>query len=459
MDTGFIDLDILVSKVRSPSSRAYFLDAVRAYKAGTFRPAITAIWVAVVFDIIEKYRELSAAGDAEAQRFLKEWDAARTGGDVDKLLKLERGILEHAHNKFELIDSAALRNFNRLKEDRNYSAHPAYSNEVQLFEPSPELVKLHLVNAIELLLSQRPVQGRGVFEEFSKDLVSPGFPSSSYSVANYLEQKYLSRMRQVTVKNLASILAKFILRGVPEEWKVARTKVAFSLRAIQQRRGDVWAEIETDLIRIIDDVSPADRMNALPLLAMFPNLIPRIRDSTIVAIKETLSNVDAVKSLPPASFTAVKIEMFREKVVKAFSSLSDEAAVAVLQEAPSLWFWPEAVGRYKAAKSFRSAEALFQMYILPFQSLVAVEQLDELIDAIGSNGQIYDASGTPDLLAEWLRGGTFARPTDGALNRLVEKLKSTKYIYRRFSEVWDLMEGQGWARPEVVFSEDDDIPF
>ncbi|ELR02491.1 hypothetical protein GMDG_08819 [Pseudogymnoascus destructans 20631-21] len=62
VDSSFVDIDILLTKVRNPQSRTYFLDAVRAYKAGALRAALTAAWVAIAYDLIAKYRELSAQG-------------------------------------------------------------------------------------------------------------------------------------------------------------------------------------------------------------------------------------------------------------------------------------------------------------------------------------------------------------------------------------------------------------
>ncbi len=70
MDTGSIDLDILLTRIRQPQSKVYFLDAVRAYKAGALRGALTSARVALVYDLIAKYSELSAMGDAAATALL-----------------------------------------------------------------------------------------------------------------------------------------------------------------------------------------------------------------------------------------------------------------------------------------------------------------------------------------------------------------------------------------------------
>ena len=52
MDTGFVDLDILLTRIRQAQSKVYFLDAVKAYKAGALRASLTAAWVALVSDLL-----------------------------------------------------------------------------------------------------------------------------------------------------------------------------------------------------------------------------------------------------------------------------------------------------------------------------------------------------------------------------------------------------------------------
>ena len=139
MDSSFVDLDILLTKVRNPQSRVYFLDAVRAYKAGALRASLTAAWVAIAYDLIAKYRELSAMGDAAATTFLQSWDNATAISDIRQLLQLEGKILEDAANNTQAISQIAGRQLERLREDRHLCAHPAFSAEALLFEPTPEL--------------------------------------------------------------------------------------------------------------------------------------------------------------------------------------------------------------------------------------------------------------------------------------------------------------------------------
>ncbi|KAH2824583.1 hypothetical protein KXV85_000571, partial [Aspergillus fumigatus] len=116
-------------------------------------------------------------GDAAASSFIKTWDTATASRDRKKLIDLEATILMDATTNVQLLNPIAGIHLNRLREDRHLCAHPAFSTEADLFEPSPELARLHLVNAIDLVLAQEPLQGKAILEQFDVDVQSTGFPS------------------------------------------------------------------------------------------------------------------------------------------------------------------------------------------------------------------------------------------------------------------------------------------
>lgn len=77
-------------------------------------------------------------GDSAATAFISSWDAATAANDVKKLLQLEGGILEDATASTQVVNRIARTHLDRLREDRHLCAHPAFSAEAELFEPSPE---------------------------------------------------------------------------------------------------------------------------------------------------------------------------------------------------------------------------------------------------------------------------------------------------------------------------------
>ena len=109
------DLDELTLRCRDEKARQYIAEAVASYRAGAFRSAIVATWVAVCFDVIEKFRELALAGDKEAERQAHDIDATRRTGDLTRALKFERELLELAKDKFELISPLEYIDLDRLQ--------------------------------------------------------------------------------------------------------------------------------------------------------------------------------------------------------------------------------------------------------------------------------------------------------------------------------------------------------
>ena len=103
MPSPLEDLDELTLRCRDEKARLYIAEAVASYRAGAFRSAIVASWIAVCFDVIEKFRELALAGDKEAEKQIQDLDATRRSGDLARALKFERELLELARDKFELI--------------------------------------------------------------------------------------------------------------------------------------------------------------------------------------------------------------------------------------------------------------------------------------------------------------------------------------------------------------------
>ena len=67
MKVHLTDLNELIQNTRNSYVNKYLTEVLTAYNAGAYRAAVSTLWVAVCIDIIEKIRELSADGDAEAK--------------------------------------------------------------------------------------------------------------------------------------------------------------------------------------------------------------------------------------------------------------------------------------------------------------------------------------------------------------------------------------------------------
>ena len=90
-------------------------------------------------------------------------------------------------------------------------------------------MRLHLVNAVDLVLSREPLQGKAIFDLFDVDVQSTGFPTAHARILDYVEQRYLERVRPQNIRNFGTVLAKSLLKGAPPQWVPKHNKIISSL--------------------------------------------------------------------------------------------------------------------------------------------------------------------------------------------------------------------------------------
>lgn len=428
----------------------YFLDAVKAYKAGALRGALTSAWVALVYDLIAKYRELSAMGDAAATTFLQSWDNATAGGDIHKLLQLEGGILEDSTDNTQVVNRIARTHLERLREDRHLCAHPAFSAEADIFEPSPELVRLHLVNAVDLVLSREPLQGKAILDLYDVDVQSTGFPTAYERILDYVEQRYLARVRPQNVRNFGTVLAKALLKGVPAQWEPLHRKIIPSLVAVRDRAAPAWPDVAQAIIRLIDNLEPANRPRAIAFIAAFPDFWPQLQEPTRTALQATIDNADPATLTDYRILAGVTVPHFRPGLLRVIASLGREHLAAAIVTQPLADIWPRAVEEYQGSSSWRGSEANFSDLITPFAGRLNSQQLDQLLDAVIDNGQNWDATETDTLLLGVLRNASPAdRPTSEARDRFylyIRRMRRTE----KYGDVLTFFQSDGWQLPRPL---------
>lgn len=249
------DLDELILRCRDQRARLYIAEAVSSYRAGAFRSAIVASWIAVCFDVIEKLRELALAGDKAAETQVQDLDATRRAGDLSRALKFERELLEIAKDKFELISPLEYIDLERLQADRNRCAHPSLTSDDKAYTPSAELARLHIHSAVTHLLQHPPVQGKFALDRLVKEVESEYFPSTAKDARIAFASGPLRRPRESLVRNLVLVFAKVFLKDGPDYKR--RMRLTAALRAISELHpvpyGVAFSERLSPLFRAVAD--------------------------------------------------------------------------------------------------------------------------------------------------------------------------------------------------------------
>jgi hypothetical protein len=237
------DLDELVLSCRNDEGRKYIAEAVSCYKAGAYRACIVSAWIAVVYDLLSKIRELALSGDAEAQRIvadLNRWQpliAKNDLGAIKSSLDLEREIVHLANDKFGFFEGMEVVELGRLHDDRNRCAHPTYQGTEQPYAPSAELARTHLVHAVRYVLSQAPVQGKAATAQIIKLVESAYFPMDVEKANTQLRSGGLDRARESFVNAVIDKLVLGYIEGEPT--LKARPQTLVAIRAMSELYPDL----------------------------------------------------------------------------------------------------------------------------------------------------------------------------------------------------------------------------
>lgn len=265
MASPLADLDELVLKCRDDKAKKYIKEAVECYKSGAFRSSIVSTWIAVTFDLIDKFKELSALGDKEAEKQVEELEKARRINDISRFLQLEREIVEVARDKLELISHTESVDLERLQEDRNRCAHPSMNLEGEIFNPSAELARLHIRSAVNHLLQFPPSQGKYALERLISEVESKYFPTRKEDILLTLKSSPLIKPRHSLLRNVMVVLFKKALD--PEIDALLKMKIHSVIGAIGILHKVQYDEIlNKDLSRIVQQVPDKELKYAVDLL-------------------------------------------------------------------------------------------------------------------------------------------------------------------------------------------------
>jgi hypothetical protein len=451
-DAGLTDLDALLSTVRDLQSRVYLTDAVLAYRVGALRLSIVGTWTAVAYDIISKIRELATSeGEPQAIEFIRQFDNIVETADIARFLKTERELIDTASTTFGFPSSTDAVFLKRLQEDRHLCAHPAFTHNNELFRPVPDAVRAHLVQSVVTLLALPPMSGKAIIESIVSDISSNAFPRDRERAIEYMQQRYLNRMRSTAKRNLASVLLKAQINGTPASLDGFEDSVLDSLDAMHR---DDAAAFRIDFapiaIELIDRAAEDGLIKAVRLVRRFPllvSLLPSTAQTRILALATSSSSDLTVYS----AFGQISSEI-DDALLDRLTELEAGSIAMVLQMTSDIRMFPAVIQSVRDANTFRSAEARLAN-VVPLAPTLSQANVSDLIDAVSENSQILHAARAPGLLMQILQ--TVDRATLFRANW--DKLNRAYWYGKNYSEMWEFLRINGiYEKPAGPPADDDE---
>jgi len=375
------------------------VEAITAYRGGALRSSIMSTWIAVAYDIISKTKELASQGEAAPKAVIEELNAAIEQSDVRKLQTFESNLLKTANEQLQLFAPHEYDALRRLQEDRNLCAHPAFVVEDELYQPTPELVRSHIVHALQHLLIHAPLQGKSAVARFETDVLSPSFPQLPEDIGIYLRAKYLDRAKDVLVKNLIKGLLTTPFGAEREKFTGKERLLALALREISRAKTAIYDEVVPSFAsRYFDSVDDDVLLRLCIYLGVDPRIWSWLSEPVRMRLKTLLESADLETLKESYAFDAFAVTDLAEILTARFDAFDQTTQISIISKYPRQEFVSRALEIYGNARSYRSAEALGHMLIVRLAPYFKAEDIHDLLKKVAANEQIWNAAGTPDVL-------------------------------------------------------------
>lgn len=401
VSVGHSDIDSLVLAVRDRESRLLIGEAITAYRGGALRSAIMSTWIAVAYDIIAKARELAGQGEAAPRAFVADLDAAIAAKDKRKLQTIESELLDKANSDLQLLAPHEYSALGRLRDDRHLCAHPAFVVEDELFQPSPELVRAHIVHALQHLLIHAPLQGKSAIARFDADLLGPAFPATPEDIGAFLRARYLDRAKDVLVVNLIKAILAAPFGAERQKYATKVRTLAVVLREIAKSKTAIYDGMMPAFVAVrVGQIQDAVLLSISPFLEADPRIWDWMAEPDRTRIRRLLETADVDTLKAHAAFDAFAIAPLSAVLVDRFNGFDATTKISIISEHPRRELVPAGITLYEGAGGFRHAEQLGQSVILPLAPFFTADDLQAALAAAADNGQIWDAAGTPEILEQ-----------------------------------------------------------
>lgn len=406
-----LNLEERITRVWHQEVRPLVADAYRCHSTGTPRAAIVATWTAVCADVIHKLYQLAEDGEGKAAEVVKRIETARSKADaeaVKTMQQVESGLLQNALD-LELIDFIEHRQLERLQQDRHLCAHPSLRPLGDVFAPSGEYARAHLVAALDALLVHPPTQGRKAVERYIIHVSDPSFVGNP----DYLVQMFAQRVKSNAWKQILAIAAKHAMfeLEVPDSSSttahVAADRHALCLIAFAQHDRDLVRDAVTRTMNKFNELPIERQLKAIARLGaldVFSDALDATVCQQINTYVERIQGGEA--SLPPLTPQAATvialggIDAVRARIpalVSKFVQLHPYHQAAVIEQRPSALFTASLANILASAGGWRTAESLTEAAVIPCAPFIQPEQLDGILTAWAENAQCREAAAMPRL--------------------------------------------------------------
>ena len=319
-----------------------------------------------------------------------------------------------------------------------------------LFEPSKDIVRAHIRNALEGVLTKPSIMTKKIFDAFIEDLEAKAavLPDKS-SLAKYLEAKYFPHFVPYVEQNVFRSLWRLVFRSNDSRCEKNREVNLRTLSILYEKdKAAIKPTIEADRHYFSEVGTDGSRFSSfIRFMGQYPELFSALTNAARTPL-ETAAKAD-VDTFARAWFLSESPTQHLDALEKriydgrdflsgdAFDDLLSMARGGLVDRALDI-----AITQFGRSYNFDAADGSFTSLIKPNLRLFSKKQLKKLIKEADSNDQIY---------GRW-RAANHHR----LIKQVVDAAFDGKFDYSAYPH---FAESVGIDLKEISPPDEDEIPF
>jgi hypothetical protein len=381
-------LDELAVACVDETSRLQIMEAISCYQSGAYRAAIVTAYVAVCFDLIQKLRNLAASGDGEAKTAVVKLEMLQEKHDrndpqaIKGLLEFERRLLEEFRDKFDFFGRNEFDDLERLRTDRNRCAHPTFLKNALPFTPSAEQARLHIRNAMVLVLTQQPKQGKAALESLQALILSSYFPAEIDDAVTRLKGSELQNAKQSLITGFVDL----ICFGWPDRKSPLfhkRPTLVALLAALEIHREKMLPRLIRNVNRLLMETD-ASAVNLGGFLAVrIVDVGEKIEEAGRPIVKSWLTSPERKSELASVIKRALGVEWLKDKAEAICSTLNAEDFGSIEDDVPPQ-IATAAAKLYASATDWNKANEYASRFAIRYAGWFSTSDLEIIFAAAGT---------------------------------------------------------------------------
>lgn len=189
----YFDFEVAIMSVKSKNTQRYLQEVLSTYFNGEYRSCIVMLYATTFFDALEKIKIMAEEYQSEkAIQFLDQYETDRKNNKPYS--SLEKDIVDYIVQS-GLINDVEQKQWNHLKDYRDYCAHPVVEKDYELISPNGEQVRMHIRNMFEaLFLKDAILADNKLFEEFISKIEDYYDRNGLDELKEYINSRYITKL-------------------------------------------------------------------------------------------------------------------------------------------------------------------------------------------------------------------------------------------------------------------------